>query len=148
MKIAKMFSNAIRDWGGQWEEKKKKSHITISYLQLIPLTTESAISLAPSSYTCLVEQSPRNTLSISKNIAKRRQRKQLNRSQITCMKLLNPYFYSNCFPVQRRDWCTYVDVSCTSLLNFKLWKCKLQSYTTHKDQTIEAPSFEACNYRV
>ena len=39
------------------------SQHTNLYSQLIPPTTERAISLAPSSYTCLVSQSPRNTLS-------------------------------------------------------------------------------------
>ena len=33
-------------------------------LQLIPLTTERATALAPSSYTSLVLQSERNTLSV------------------------------------------------------------------------------------
>jgi len=37
------------------------------YLQLMPLTTERAISFVPSSYTCLVVQSPENTLSSRRN---------------------------------------------------------------------------------
>lgn len=53
-----------RGWRMQSKEKNffKKNKRTL-YSQLIPLTTESATSLAPSSYTCLVEQSVLNTLS-------------------------------------------------------------------------------------
>jgi len=37
------------------------------YLQLMPPTTERAISFVTSSYTCFVELSPENTLSIPRN---------------------------------------------------------------------------------
>lgn len=41
------------------------------YSQLIPLRTESVTSLAACSYTCFVEQSPRNTLSVTPEIEER-----------------------------------------------------------------------------
>lgn len=50
---------------------EKLADMVNSYSQLIPPTTERAISLAPSSYTCLVAQSPRNTLSITNHTEKK-----------------------------------------------------------------------------
>lgn len=46
--------------------------------QLMPLTTERATSLAASSYTCLVEQSDLNTLSIAKRKSKSNQKRKAN----------------------------------------------------------------------
>jgi hypothetical protein len=50
-----------------------------SYLQLIPLTTERATSLAPASYTSLVVSLPRNTLSIPRAWVNDNEMKQLGR---------------------------------------------------------------------
>ena len=52
-------------------EKKKGQE---DYSQLIPLTTERAISLAPSSYTCFVEQFCPNTVSIINPLTKGKKR--------------------------------------------------------------------------
>lgn len=53
------------------EVQEMQGREKMSYSQLIPLTTESATSLAASSYTCFVEQSPRNTLSVTQEIEER-----------------------------------------------------------------------------
>lgn len=73
------------------EERKSKKINS----QLIPLTTERATSLAASWYTCLVEQSDLNTLSITKS-EKRYQilSHHIKQSSTSCIHITGFFFLS------------------------------------------------------